>query len=96
MKYFLVYAGNGLCGCDEEWITETEKENLDFCPDVLEMYSYEGGYAGMENDSDFWGEDLWDDDCDAYYDAIAENSGWDEISEEEFIRLRDEEGYEVR
>ena len=96
MKYFLVKAGNGLCGCDDEWITETEKDELNFDSDVLEAYAYESGYCGMENDSDFWGEDLWDDDCDPYYDAIAENSYWEEITEEEFIRLRDEEGWDVR
>lgn len=94
MHYFKVTASNGLCGCDDEWLIETEEEDLDFDSDVLEMYAYESGYAGMENDDDYWGSE--DEEYDNYYKAIAENSVWDEISEEEFIRLRDEEGWDVR
>ncbi len=94
MHYFLVNARNSLCGCDESWITETEREDLEFESDILEVYSYADGYAGMENDDDLWESE--DEDYDPYYAAIADYSTWDEISEEEFIRLRDEEGYDVR
>ena len=96
MHYFKVTASNGLCGCDDEWLVETEEEDLVF-GDILEAYAYESGYAGMENDDDLWGsENEEDGEYDLYYEAIAENSVWDEISEEEFIKLRDEEGWDVR
>ena len=87
--YFKVFASNGVCGCDEEWLVETEEEDLDFT-DILEQYSYESGYAGAEYDEE-------NDDPDVGYEnAICENSSWEEITEEEFIRLRDEGGWEVR
>lgn len=97
MKYFRVFASNGLCTCEEEWITSTEKDDLDFYDDVLGQYSYETGYAGMENDDDYWAE--CDEECDpfdGYENAISEYSYWEEITYEEFIHLRDEEDWEER
>jgi len=98
MKYFKVFASNGLCGCDEEWLTVTEKNDLDFYNDVLGQYSYEGGYAGFEYDVDMWAEyDEENNDPNVGYEnAICEYSVWEEITEEEFVRLRDEEGLEER
>lgn len=98
MKYFEVHASNGLCGCDEEWVTATEKDDLDFYEDVLQQYSYESGYAGMEYDEDEWAENDEEDGDPAvgYENAIGENSSWEEITEEEFARLRDEEGWDER
>lgn len=97
MHYFKVIASNGLCGCNDEWLVETEEKDLDFY-DILEQYAYEGGYAGIEYDEDMWAEyDEEDNDSSVGYEnAICENTVWDEISEEEFIKLRDEEGWEVR
>lgn len=97
MKYFKVFASNGLCNCEEEWIISTEKDDLDFYDDVLGQYSYESGYAGMENDDDYWTESYeGDDPLENYEDAIAEYSYWEEITYEEFIHLRDEEDWEER
>lgn len=98
MKYFEVHASNGLCGCDEKWVTATEKDDLDFYEDVLQYYSYESGYAGFENDEDEWAENDEEDGDPAvgYENAICEYSSWEEITEEEFVRLRDEEGWDER
>lgn len=97
MKYFKVNASNGLCGCDEEWITTTEKDDLNFWLDVLERYTYEGGYAGIEDDDDMWAEyDADEDPEEGYQNAILDNTTWEEITEEEFIYLRDKEGLEER
>lgn len=98
MKYFKVFASNGCCGCDEEWLTTTEEDDLDFYEDVLQSYSYESGYAGSEYDEDMWAEyDEEDNDPTVGYEnAICENTYWEEITEEEFIRLRDEEGWDER
>ena len=91
MKYFKVEVGNGYCGCDEEWVTETEADDLNFWDDILEQYSYQTGFAGMDEDEfdeDEFGE--------TYEDKICENAFWEEISYDEFIRLQDEEGWEQR
>lgn len=97
MHYFKVFASNGICGCDEEWLVETEKEDLDFYEDILCYYTYECGYAGMEYDEDDWAEyDEEDNDpYVGYENAICENSSWEEISKEEFEMLRDEEDWTV-
>lgn len=91
MKYFRVEVGNGYCGCDEMWVTETEADDLNFWDDVLEQYSYQSGFAGMD-------EDEFDEDefGQTYEDRISENAFWEEISYDEFIRLQDEEGWEQR
>ena len=98
MKYFRVHASNGLCGCNEEWITTTEEDDLDFYEDVLGQYSYESGYAGMEYDEDDWAENDEEDNDPVvgYENAISDYSSWEEITKEEFIYLRDEEGLEER
>lgn len=98
MNYFRVEAGNGLCGCNEKWITATEEDDLNFYEDILQCYSYESGYAGIEYDEDMWAEyDEEDNDSGiGYENAICENSCWEKITEEEFVYLRDEEGWDER
>jgi len=98
MKYFEVHASNSLCGCDEKWITTTEEDDLDFYEDILQQYSYESGYAGSEYDEDIWAEydDEDNDPVIGYENAICENTYWEEITEEEFVRLRDKEGWDER
>lgn len=91
MKYFLVNARNGYCGCDEEYLLEMRDDASDdeIYSTILETYSYESGAAGIDPDDEEFEEY-------SYEECIADNTTWDEISEEEFIQLRDEEDYEVR
>lgn len=96
MRYYKVKCGNGYCGCDEEFLTECDGE-LEFM-DILEMYCYTDGAAGL-NPMDLDSEDFDPDDdisYDEYLEGIADNTSLEEIDEEEFIRLRDEEGWEAR
>ena len=87
MIFYRVTMGNGLCGYDEEFLTSSE-QNLNFC-DLLEMYTYTDDTAGINLEDEEFEEY-------SYEEWIADNSYWEEISEEEFILLRDEEGWEVR
>ena len=92
MRYWKVESGNGLCGCDDEWLMEQNDEPS--MGDIMECYTYATGYAGQENYiSDYDDEEeYWED----YETDIMENTSYEEITEEEFIELRDEEGWEVR
>lgn len=89
--YILVNVGNGYGGCDEEYLLEMRDGASDgeIYDTILETYSYETGAAGIDPDDEEFEEY-------SYEDCIADNTTWDEIGEEEFIRLRDEEDYEVR
>ena len=87
MIFYRVTMGNGFLGCDEEFLTSSEQD-LNFW-DLLEMYAYTDGAAGLDLEDEEFEE------C-PYEEWIADNSYWEEISEEEFILLRDEEGWEVR
>ena len=91
MKYVLVNAGNGFCGCNEDYllIVRDEADDREIFNIIMETYSYETGAAGIDPDDEEFEEY-------SYEDCIADNTGWEEITEEEFIRLRDEEDYEVR
>ena len=92
MRYFKVECGNGLCGCDEEWLTTTDDSGLEYWM-IYDAYTYSGGYAGQENDiADYDSEEeYWE-----QYDVdIYENMYWEEISEEEYNNLIDD-GWEVR
>ena len=95
MKYWKVECSNGLCGCDDNFVTTTA-DNYKFTEgDLLEMYVYESGYAGIENDE--WEEKGESDDAyENYQVAILENSCWDEITKEEYDYLLNEEGWEER
>lgn len=90
MRYFSVSCGNGYCGCDEEWLMES---NIDLDPeDVYDCYTYTDGAAGLRI-----GDDEFDDIAvDQYYENIMESVCIEEISEEEFMHLRDSELWEVR
>ena len=93
MRYFRVECGNGICGCDEEWLTITN--GCELKPWIVrEAYTYAEGYAGQENDiTDYDSEEeYWE----QYEETIYENMHWEEISEELFHNLVDEEGWEGR
>ena len=90
MIFYRVTMGNGLCGYDEEFLTSSEQD-LNFW-DLLEMYTYTNDTAGIYLE----GEECEEFEECSYEEWIADNSYWEEISEEEFICLRDEEGWEVR
>lgn len=45
MIFYRVTMGNGFCGCDEEFLTSSEQD-LNFW-DLLEMYTYTNGAAGL-------------------------------------------------
>lgn len=95
MKYYRICLSNGLCGCDEDYAGFTENDDCTITLDeLLDMYTYTDGYAGIENEIDEFLEinedegltedDFWDD----YTDTIKENSEVTEISEEEFEELK--------
>ena len=88
MRYWKVEMGNGYCGCDEEFVTKTnDNEELNF-EDCLCMYSYSDGAAGI---------DLEDEEFEEYtYADIAEDSTWEEITEEEYQFLINERQLEER
>lgn len=88
MRYWKVEMGNGYCGCDEEFLTKTENEELDF-EDCLEMYSYTDGAAGLDPDDEDFEEY-------PYSECISDNTSCEEITEEEFLILIEEDGWEVR
>ena len=91
MKYIQVFVSNGFCGCNEEYLLE-EPDNVDdkwIMSDIFDTYSYESGAAGINPDDEEFEEY-------SYEDCIIDNTSWEEISKEEFERLRDEEDWEVR
>lgn len=88
MRYWKVTMGNGFCGCDDEFLTTTENSDLTF-EDCLEMYSYTDGAAGLSPDDEEF------EDC-PYEEHIADNSSWEEIEEEEYQYLVNDEGWEVK
>ena len=86
-RYWKVEMGNGFCGCDEQFLTITEKNGLSFF-DCLDLYSYTDGAAGISpEDEEF--EDY------SYEDYIADDSHWEEITKEEFDKLSNED-WEIR
>lgn len=87
MNYYKVEMGNGYCGFDEEFLCEMDGK-LTF-QDCLEMYAYQDGGAGLNPDDEEF-------DSYSYEECIEDSTFWEEITEEEFIHLRDEEGWEVR
>lgn len=93
MRYFKVECGNGLCGCNEEWLIATDGHDLEPWM-IYDTYTYAEGYAGQENDiADYDSEEeYWE----QYEETIHDNMYWEEISEELFHNLIDEEGWEVR
>ena len=93
-RYWKVECSNGRGGCDDNFVTVTEDGEFTEV-DLLDYYAYESGYAGMENDE--WEESGDSDNADDnYHAAILENSCWDEITEDEYNYLLEEEGWEER
>lgn len=90
MKYFKIKCGNGYCGCNEEWLLQNE--GAPAFADVIQLYSYLDGAVGLDigedDDSDISEEE--------YYESIDENLCMEEISKEEYLRLRDEECWDER
>lgn len=90
MKFYKVSMDNSWCGFEEKFVTKSERE-LTF-DDCVEMYSYAGGGAGLDPHD----EDGEYESYDEYLEDIASFSDWEEISEEEFNSLIEEEGWEER
>ena len=92
MKYWHIICDNSICcGCHEEWVmvTYNEKEEAMIPGYIYENYNYSDGFAGCENFyNDYEGgeDEFWD----VYADDIYENMSWEEISEAEFLRLKEE------
>lgn len=88
MRYWKVEMGNGFCGCNDEFVTTTENSDLTF-EDCLDRYCYTDGAAGLNPDDEEF------EDC-PYEEYISDNSSWEEIEEEEYQYLVNDEGWEVR
>ena len=89
MRYWKVKMGNGYCGCDDNFLTTTEEKELLF-EDCLDMYVYSDGAAGIDPDDEEEFDMFY-----SYEDGIADNSDWEEITEEEYQALI-EDDWEVR
>ena len=87
MRYWKVEMGNGYCGCDEQFLTKTNDTELIF-EDCLQMYSYTDGAAGLNPDDEDFEEY-------PYEEYISDNTNWEEIDEQEFQDLIDED-WEIR
>ena len=102
--YVKAYMSNGLCGCDEEYvmaidipeyITDDNIKLLHVWDVILENYTYEYGFCGIETyeeDAEELGYDLdeW------YHECLKDNCCYDTISKEEFDRIVEEGEIEVR
>ena len=88
MRYWKVEMGNGHCGCNEEFVTTTEDNDLTF-EDCLDMYTYTDGAAGLNPDDEEF-EDY------SYEEYISDDTSWEEIEEEEYYSLINDEDWEVR
>ena len=93
MRYIKAELSNGYCGFDDSFLMEFPEDTSDntINSDVMENYVYLNGGGGL----DPWDDEDYDD-YDDYLDDIYDYSTWEEITEEEYIKLRDEEGWEVR
>ena len=89
MRYWKVEMGNGYCGgYNEEFVTTTEDNDLTF-EDCLDMYTYTDGAAGLNPDDEEF-EDY------PYEEYISDNTTWEEIEEEEYQSLINDEDWEIR
>ena len=93
MRYFVINASNGYCGCDDSWVAKTEDDNWEPSEGdyILDNYVYAEGAAGLDP---YDGEEY--DSYDDYVEDIYDNTVWEEITEEEFNQLLNEEGLEER
>lgn len=96
MFYYKIECGNGYCECDDEWVTcYEEKPNEDaLYRDAYESYVYVDGFAGNENEYETVEEEeeWWE----WYEQSIWDNLSIEQITEEEYNRLINEEGWEKR
>lgn len=88
MRYWKVEMGNSYCGCDEEFVTTTENDDLTF-EDCLDMYAYTDGAGGIDPDDEEFEEY-------SYVECIFDNTIWEEIKEEEYQSLINDEYWKVR
>lgn len=95
-RYWRITCSNGFCGCDEEWLMETNDDCNLIAEDVIEYYTYESGAAGISPDDPEFDPNSEEFEGETYEDLIYDNLSYEEISEEEFKNLRDEEEWEVR
>ena len=89
MKYYKVEMSNGYCGCDDNFVTVVDDDTELSLADCMEMYMYADGAAGIDPNDEEFADYL-------YEENIADNSTWEEISEEEYRKLVDEEYWEKR
>lgn len=89
MKYYKVEMGNGYCGCDDNFVVTTDDDTELSLADCMEMYVYADGAAGINPDDEEFAEY-------PYEENVADNSTWEEISEEDYRKLVDEEYWEER
>jgi hypothetical protein len=87
MKYYKVEMGNGYCGCDDNFVVTTDDDTELSLADCMEMYVYADGAAGISPDDEEFAEY-------PYEENVADNSTWEEITEEEYRKLVDEEYWE--
>lgn len=87
--YFKITYSNGLCGCDEEFfiIADSEEAAWNYLINGYDNYAF---YWDDRLIEDYIDEDIVDYEeaeevaWDEYHDMIAENSGIEEITKEEF------------
>lgn len=89
MKYWKVEMSNGYCGCDDNFVTKTEDDTELTFNDCMEMYVYADGAAGIDPDDEEFEEY-------SYEETVSEYSSWEEISEEEYKNLIEQEYLEER
>ena len=89
MKYYKVEMSNGYCGCDDNFVVTTNDDTELSFEDCMEMYTYADGADCIDPDDEEFEEY-------SYEENIAENSFCEEISEEEYRKLVDEQYWEER
>lgn len=93
MRYFVINASNGYCGFEDKWVVKTEDDSWEPSEGgyILDTYVYAEGGGGLDP---YDGEEY--DSYDDYVEDIYDNTVWEEITEEEFNQLLNEEGLEER
>lgn len=89
MKYWKVEMNNGYCGCDDNFVTKTDDDTELTFIDCMDMYVYADGAAGIDPDDEEFEE------C-SYEETVSEYSSWEEISEEEYKNLIEQEYWDER
>ena len=89
MKYYKVEMGNGYCGYDDNFVVTTDDNTELSFADCMEMYIYADGAGCINPDDEDFAEY-------SYEENVLDNTSWEEISEEEYRKLVDEEYWEER